>query len=393
MNGSTASRIFSRPMPLALAAGMLCLTPFCGRAPGQVLTVGSPGQEFARYAEIKQTKVPLSTARVTERTRRELLRLFQAEQGFAVRPLPRGSRGIVLVANGGFERGPEEYLKALSEKGVSAKPGDRVVLSDVKIAHDRIVFDINGGPDKKHRILRHISISGAGGEVPLAQDDGVEPTGSRMTLVFKGGVPEMTGEQVRALIQPVIDFSVKTPAEAFTDTLPPRLKSAILNHEVLVGMTTEMVLFSVGRPDKKSREREGDMPYEEWIYGEPPKEVAFVRINGNRVIRVETAKVGQDPVIRTKDEVGELAGIAPEEHRVQLGDVVKGAEEAPKAPPTLRREGEKLPGDDAPGAMGPVQFPKDIDRSGGSKPSSQPENPPAPASPPPAPPSNIVARQ
>ena len=45
------------------------------------------------------------------------------------------------------------------------------------------------------------------------------------------------------------------------------------------------------------------MPFEEWIYGKPPKDVEFVRINGNRVIRVEIAKMGETPVIFTKDEV------------------------------------------------------------------------------------------
>ena len=38
---------------------------------------------------------------------------------------------------------------------------------------------------------------------------------------------------------------------------------------------------------------DGQMPFEEWIYGKPPEEVDFVRINGNRVIRVEVAKMGE----------------------------------------------------------------------------------------------------
>ena len=42
------------------------------------------------------------------------------------------------------------------------------------------------------------------------------------------------------------------------------------------------------------------MPFEEWIYGQPPKPVEFVRINGNRVIRVEIAKVGETPQIFTR---------------------------------------------------------------------------------------------
>ena len=48
------------------------------------------------------------------------------------------------------------------------------------------------------------------------------------------------------------------------------------------------------------------MPFEEWIYGTPPEEVDFVRINGNRVIRVEIAKDGRPLQIFTKDVVSPM---------------------------------------------------------------------------------------
>ena len=86
-------------------------------------------------------------------------------------------------------------------------------------------------------------------------------------LVFDKFVPEMTASDVRKLIVPMIDFSLKTPVEAFADTLPPKLKGAVLNHEVLVGMNREMVLKAVGQPDQKVREMDGQTPFEEWIYG------------------------------------------------------------------------------------------------------------------------------
>ena len=127
--------------------------------------------------------------------------------------------------------------------------------------------------------------------------------GARLTLTFKEQIPELTGADVKALLAPLISFDVKTPIQAFTDTLPPKLKEAILDHNVMVGMSTEMVLFALGPPQSKTREMDGQMPFEEWIYGAPPKPVEFVRINGNRVIRLEVAKVGEAPEIFTKDEV------------------------------------------------------------------------------------------
>ncbi len=121
------------------------------------------------------------------------------------------------------------------------------------------------------------------------------------------------------------------------------------------------------------------MPFEEWIYGHAPQEVQFVRINGNRVIRVEIAKVGQPLEVFTKNEVEGLmttggkpvvADATPHDtHTVELGDVHRDPDrQAPAAPPTLRKEGEKLPTDDEnakqdaqnrTGTMKPVVFPKD----------------------------------
>lgn len=204
---------------------------------------------------------------------------------------------------------------------------------------------------------------------PVVQDDGQKATGARLTLDFKGRMPDLTGSQVKALLAPLISFDVKTPIQAFTDTLPPALKQAILDHHVLVGMSTDMVLFALGHPQRKVRETEGQMPFEEWIYGAPPDPVQFVRINGNRVIRVEIAKVGEDPVIYTKDEVEGLMRtdgtpvIAANTHTrtIQMGDTQPNPDtQAPAPPPTLTNPGEKLPdtANTGAGQMRPVEFPQ-----------------------------------
>ncbi|MGA2536633.1 MAG: hypothetical protein ABSF53_11495 [Terracidiphilus sp.] len=339
-----------------------------------------------RYQQITPTNVPLSKTELDPKTRLELIRLMQAEQGFAMRPFPRGHKGLTLAANGKLEPAGEEYVAMATSEGLSAKPGDRLVLTDIKIEHNRIVFDINGGPDPKHRFLRHVQI-GMGPDVstPVVQGDNQEPVGARLTLAFQGHVPELTGKEVKALLAPLISFDVKTPVQAFTDTLPTKLKEAILNHHVLVGMSTDMVLFAKGPPESKSREMDGQMPFEEWIYGKPPHEVEFVRINGNRVIRLEVAKMGESPIIFTKDEVEGLmrtdgtpleADATP--RTAKLGDVERDPNtQAPAAPPSLRKPGETLPADDNPssaGVMKPVQFPKQKppDAQPSAQPSSQP---------------------
>jgi hypothetical protein len=347
-------------------------------ASAQVITIDTKsgankgtGTVDRRYTQIQPTNVPLDKSELDPKTRTELIRILQAEQGFAMRPFPMGRKGLTLEANGKLTPAGEPYLDMVTENGICAKPGDRVVLTDVKFDRSKIIFELNGGPDLKHRFLRHVQIGAGGGMTnPVVQDGGEQATGARLTLEFKSRIPELTGAQVKALLAPLISFDVKTPIQAFTDTLPPKLKEAILDHNVLVGMSTDMVLFAMGQPQRKVREVDGQMPFEEWIYGAPPNPVQFVRINGNRVIRVEIAKVGESPKIFTQDEVEglmrtdgtPLVAAAQHTRTVKMGDVERDPDkEAAAPPPTLTAPGEKLPDNAAqnqPGAMKPVEFPK-----------------------------------
>jgi hypothetical protein len=376
-----SSKLFKVPAPIYhafLLAGSCAFmaTCFSGAASAQAITIDThsgankgTGTVDRRYSQIQPTNVPLDKSELDPKTRYELIRVIQSEQGFAMRPFPMGHKGLTLEANGKLSPAGEPYLDMATQYGICAKPGDRVVLTDVKFEHNKIIFLLNGGPDLKHRFLRHVQIGGSGSTTPMVQDDGQEATGARLTLEFKDRIPELTGTQVKALLAPLISFDVKTPIQAFTDTLPPKLKDAILNHGVMVGMTTDMVLFSLGPPQRKVREVEGQMPFEEWIYGAPPKPVEFVRINGNRVIRVEIAKVGETPQIFTQDEVEGLMRtdgsplVADQPARtIKMGDVERDPnKEAPAPPPTLTAPGEKLPdnaGQNPAGEMKPVQFPK-----------------------------------
>ena len=137
-----------------------------------------------------------------------------------------------------------------------------------------------------------------------------------------------------------------------------------------------MVVFAKGQPLTKSREMDGQMPFEEWVYGTPPEDVVFVRVNGNRVIRVEVARDGKSPQIFTQDVVSPMlrggglptvaAAAADKNTRViREGDVQRVPNrQDPAPPPTL---GKPNPNDtsatsntDAGGrdqTMRPVQLP------------------------------------
>jgi hypothetical protein len=372
----------SASLCVAICAALTTLLA-CPAAQGQAITIDTRTGNVAnsssatvdrRFTQIQPTSIELPKGAMDARAKTALIRSLEGEQGWAMRPFPRGHKGLTLVANGKLDPAGEAYLDMVTTYGLSAKPGDAVAITDIKFDRDKLVLSLNGGPDAKHRFLQHIEI-GMGGPYtePVVQSDPEnDPQGAHVTLAFKGRMPPLTDVQVKALLAPLISFDLKTPVQAFTDTLPKPLREAILDHRVLVGMTTDMVMFALGEPNQKVREMDGQMPFEEWIYGKPPDPVQFVRINGNRVIRVEIAKVGEPIQVFDKDEVDPMmrASGAPvpatDNHTrtIAMGDTHPNPDtQAPNAPPTLRNDGETLPQDDpksdvGQGAMRPVEFPQ-----------------------------------
>lgn len=363
----------------ALPIGMLACA-LAGGLPGvgrsQVFVVGEKTAMADVSNDFHPTRVELPSTPLTERGRLDLVRNLEAEQGFAHRPLPLG-QDIVLMANGNMTPGGDAYKDLLYKKGESAQPGDRVAITTVTVKADRIVMDINGGPYLKHRFLRHIEIN----DMPLAPNDGAQVTGFRLTLVFEGGIPDISAPEVKALLDPLIDFGVKTGSEAYADTLPPFLKNAIAQHDVLVGMDRKMVIAAAGAPESKVRELlpgSADQHYEEWIYGQAPQTVRFVRFVGDRVIQVRIAALGQPIAIHDKNEM--QGYLDPEDtHEVALGDSKPngGQEGAPKAPPSILKPGEVAPGSSRRVLLPVPASPAGQDKTGQDKNDTPPTNSPA----------------
>ena len=286
----------------------------------QVFVVGMKTATADATTEFHPTHVRLPERPLDERGRLELIRNLEAEQGFAHRELPLGA-GLTLLANGNMTPRDEAYRRMLYEKGQSAAPGERVEVSNLEFRADRLVIDFNGGPYAKHRFLSHLSLNG----MQVAQQ-GPIATGCRITLVFEGGIPEVSAAEVKALLDPVVDFKAKSSAEAYADTLPLKVREAVESHEILVGMTRRMVLASLGEPKTKHREHTGGEEgalYEEWIYGEPPKPTQFVRFQHDRVVRLEIAALGKPLEIHDKNEIGGEAAPTLSARTIVNGDEPK----------------------------------------------------------------------
>jgi len=276
---------------------------------------------------------PPSSDKITPQTRMLLIRDLTAEHCFTRRTLPMGHKGL-QIKRGVVIPNEAQVAQMVAENGMAAKPGDRVVISNVLIEDKAIVVEINGGPKKKEKWYQHVQI-GVGGAMttPGPAPKNLNATGSVVTLEFDKYVPELTGEQVRDMLSPVFDFKALNQAEAFAKTLPPIVQEAIKNHKVLVGMDHDMVIYAKGRPPRKIRDKdENGHDYEEWIYGSPPEEVDFVRFQGEIVTRLEIMTVDGEKVVRTQKEV-DVPTVETE--------VAKKTQEKPANAPTLRRPGEQ----------------------------------------------------
>ena len=273
---------------------------------------------------------------ITEQHRMELIRTFNSDLVYIRTQFPMGKVGLTLK-DGKLSPNGEQLGRLLSLWGPSVKPGDRALITQFAIKNDRIHLEINGGPVKKAKWYQHLQIGAGGGMVTpgAGQNDPINnPRGSYVDLVFDHHVPDLTSEELKQMLRPVFDFDSKSPLEAYLETVPPKVRNAIKNHEVLVGMNREMVIFAKGRPEKKIREKNAETEYEDWIYGEPPHDVDFVRVVGDQVVRVETMKVGGEKIVHTEKEV-ELGGSGVE--------TAAQKEERPVKAPTLRRPGEEAP--------------------------------------------------
>ncbi len=276
-------------------------------------------------------------------TRVAVIRTLNAERVYVRRSLPRGPKGLTLHASGKVTPDGDQLVGVVTQYGAAARPGDRVTITSVEFKGNLILFEINGGSRKKKSWWQHLSVGGIGGEVPLDQTpaEPVNPRGSSVVLQFDRFVPEMSVERLKEVLAPVFDFTARSGAQAYLDTLPPKVRQAVKDHQVLVGMNRELAVMAKGRPPRKIRERDGGQEYEEWIYGDPPQDVEFIRFVGDEVVRVEIMKITGEKVVRTDREVT-LEGAVPQRAAAEPGGDAGASN--PSRPPTLRRPGEPAPG-------------------------------------------------
>ncbi len=219
----------------------------------------------------------------------EIERGLTAEYATARVILPHAKKPLVIHSDGNYDKA--EWQDALRETGPAARLGDQIQITNVKIESNKILLDINGGSKGTGHWYDHVEIGMGGGTSPVSTNQNGQPlNGSRVVLVFPGPIPSLKSAEIRRMLAPIFDFEKHSASDQYMDRLPEPVKKAIKEQRAIVGMDKDQVLLALGKPRNKSREttKDGD-EVENWIYGDPPGKMMFVRFTEGKVTEVKDA--------------------------------------------------------------------------------------------------------
>jgi hypothetical protein len=241
----------------------------------------------------QQSSVRSPGSRLSPQSELALVRYVSGEFAKAVKPLPGGKEGFLLYVGKPLDQ--QKLDRAVNTHGAAINTGDNVQITMLFFREHDIVVDVNGGGRVKKRFRDRIHIDFGGlPTVQTTQPQTGPPglktgMGSTIFLEFDQPIPDLSPEDLKNLLAPLLDFSKQRSASVqWYDTLPPEMKKAIQDRHPVLGMDREMVVAAIGRPAHKIRERDSDgNEIEDWIYGQPPSKTVFVRFQGDRVTSIK----------------------------------------------------------------------------------------------------------
>ncbi|MBI4464540.1 MAG: hypothetical protein HY647_07540 [Acidobacteria bacterium] len=230
--------------------------------------------------------LPLFAGDLKPQSRLTLVRALMAEYATVNSPLPRGEKGLRLEIEGGIDQ--KSLGHEITQHGTAVPAHTLVQITNLEFKDREILLEINGGGQRKSKWYEHIEVGIGNGTQPLSGGKNAgTPTGSQIALVFPQNLPDLTVEQVKTYLSPVLDFHPVTPLQTMTRPFPPEFQKAVEEKRAEVGMNQDMVLAALGPPDQRVRETKEGVENEDWIYGTPPMKVTFVTFRGDEVVHVE----------------------------------------------------------------------------------------------------------
>lgn len=231
------------------------------------------------------SSLPARADKLSFDERMEIERGLNAEFATMKVILPRSKKPLVIHNDGRYDA--KDWTKALDQQGPAARLGDQVQITRVEIESNRILLEINGGTHSGHW-YDHVQVGMGGTTNPISTNPSGQANGSRVALTFPGAVPSLKSADIRQMLGSVFDFEKHSASEQYVDRLPEPVRKAIKEQRAIEGMDHDQVLLALGKPHNKSRETNADGDaIEDWIYGDPPGKMTFVRFNEGKVVRVQ----------------------------------------------------------------------------------------------------------
>jgi hypothetical protein len=258
-----------------------------------MLVDDAPGQDKTPAA------APKNGTALSEASKLSLIRYVSGEFAKARKPLPGGKEGFILYVDKPIN---QEYLdRVVANRGAAINSGDNVQITNLEFHDNSITVDLNGGGRPKKHWRDHIQIGMGGNPMPqptTTQQDpqqeqgppGVQPgMGGTIYVNFPQHVPDLTPDQLKEILAPLLDFNkVRSASVHWVDTLPPATQKAITERRAILGMDRDEVVAAMGKPDRKVRERDTNgNDTEDWIYGHPPDKTIFVKFTSEKVSAIK----------------------------------------------------------------------------------------------------------
>jgi len=230
--------------------------------------------------------------KLTDDEKIEILRDLSSEFAKAKTYFPRSKKPLPFDAKDGTWDKAHWQMLAQQNGGPAAREGDDIKITHVAFEGDKLILEINGGLKSGQHWYDHIEAGMGAGMGPVGHGDYQPTLGTNIEVDFHKPLENLTAEQVKKVLAPLMDFDKHSVTKVYSETLPPEVQKAIAEKRALEGMSRDEVLMAMGHPLRKIRETKDGADYEDWIYGEAPGKVTFVTFTGGKVAKVKEMYAG-----------------------------------------------------------------------------------------------------
>jgi hypothetical protein len=227
---------------------------------------------------------------LTAASRMAILRGLIAEYCTVRVGLPLGEKGVILNQEGQIDQ--TSLTREITQNGTAVKQDTLAQITAMAFRDKEILFEINGGGKKKAKWTDRIEVGMGNRTTPITAADSKQPVGSFVTLKFDSKLPDLTVDELRSMLNSVLDFTPVNPLQGVNIPVPPEYQEAVEAKRAEVGMSADVVRLSMGPPDQKVRETKDGVEQEDWIYGKPPLKVIFVTLEDEVVVDVQEMQGG-----------------------------------------------------------------------------------------------------